>query len=266
MSAHEPDPTITGPRDPEHHPGATLAFEPEYAAALTQRVVSTSGESVVVSSPLTGQPLASIPQSSEADVAEAFRRARRAQDAWARAPVAERAEVLLRFHDLVLDRQDEILDMIGWESGKARKHAFEELGHIALTARYYGRTSGRHLGTERRRAVPGADPPRRQPRPKGVVGIISPWNYPFTMALCDGLPALVAGNAVVIKPDAQTMLRPCWPPGSSRRQASRATCGRWSPAPVPSSVCAIVGSADYVCFTGSTATGRVIAEGRAPSG
>ena len=42
--------------------------------------------------------------------------------------------------------------------------------------------------------------------PKGVVGIISPWNYPFTMALCDGLPALLAGNAVVAKPDAQTML------------------------------------------------------------
>ena len=42
--------------------------------------------------------------------------------------------------------------------------------------------------------------------PKGVVGIISPWNYPFTMALCDGLPALLAGNAVVTKPDAQTML------------------------------------------------------------
>ena len=42
--------------------------------------------------------------------------------------------------------------------------------------------------------------------PKGVVGVISPWNYPFTMALCDGLPALLAGNAVVAKPDAQTML------------------------------------------------------------
>ena len=42
--------------------------------------------------------------------------------------------------------------------------------------------------------------------PKGVVGIISPWNYPFTLALCDGLPALLAGNAVVHKPDAQTML------------------------------------------------------------
>ena len=99
----------------------------------------------MVCSPLTGQPLASIPQSSEADVAEAFRRARRAQAAWARTPIEERAEALLRFHDLVLDRQDEILDVIGWESGKARKHGFEELGHVALTARYYALTSRRHL-------------------------------------------------------------------------------------------------------------------------
>ncbi len=123
MSAHDADPTVTGPHDPEHEPSATLAFEPEYAAALTQRLVATSGESAVVSSPLTGQPLAHIPQSSEADVAEAFRRARRAQAAWARTPVAERAAAALRLHDLVLDRQDEIIDLIVWESGKARKHA-----------------------------------------------------------------------------------------------------------------------------------------------
>src|ERR687898_285716 len=100
MTAQQPDPTVTGPHDPEHHPGATLAFEPEHAAALTQRLVATSGEAVVVSSPLTGQPLAHIPQSSEADVAEAFRRARRAQEAWGRTSLDERAAALLRLHDL----------------------------------------------------------------------------------------------------------------------------------------------------------------------
>src|SRR3954453_12262477 len=115
MSSGSPDPTITGPHDPEHHPGATLAFEPEYAAALTQRLVATSGAVVEVSSPLTGQPLASIPQSSEADVAEAFRRARRAQAAWARTPIDVRAKAMLRFHDLVLARQDDIVDLIVWE-------------------------------------------------------------------------------------------------------------------------------------------------------
>ena len=52
-------------------------------------------------------------------------------------------QLLLRLHDLLLDRQDEIIDLICWESGKARKHAFDEPLHVALTARYYGRTGHR---------------------------------------------------------------------------------------------------------------------------
>ena len=115
--------------------------------------------------------------------------------------------MLLRLHDLVLDRQEEIIDLIVLESGKARKHAFDEPLHVALTARYYARTAHQHLDTERVlgvfRVLTRVEVNRV---PKGVVGIISPWNYPFTMALCDGLPALLAGNAVVAKPDAQTML------------------------------------------------------------
>ena len=138
---------------------------------------------------------------------QAVARARRAQESWARTPLAERSAALLRLHDLVLDRQDEICDLIGVESGKARKDAFLEPAHVALTARYYARTAHEHLDSRR---VPGMFPGLTHVEvhhlPKGVVGIISPWNYPFTLALCDGLPALLAGNAVVIKPDAQTML------------------------------------------------------------
>ena len=79
--------------------------------------------------------------------------------------------------------------------------------HIALTSRYYARTAHEHLDPRRARGViPLLTRVDLNRIPKGVVGIISPWNYPFTMALCDGLPALVAGNAVVAKPDAQTML------------------------------------------------------------
>ena len=84
----------------------------------------------------------------------------------------------------VIDRQDEILDLIVLESGKARKHAFDEPTHIALTARYYARTAHappRHPAQDRRRA--GLTRFKANRVPKGVVGIISPWNYPFTMAL-----------------------------------------------------------------------------------
>src|ERR1700712_1943601 len=113
-----------GPADPEHDPTASYALDPAYGRALTHRVVSTSGTSVPSYSPITGQPLAMIPQSSEADVREAFARARHAQQAWARTSLEHRSALLLRLHDLVLERQDEIIDLGCWESRKPPKHAF----------------------------------------------------------------------------------------------------------------------------------------------
>jgi acyl-CoA reductase-like NAD-dependent aldehyde dehydrogenase len=97
--------------------------------------------------------------------------------------------------------------------------------------------------------------------PKGLVGIISPWNYPFTMALCDGLPALAAGNAVVAKPDAQTMLSALL--GKELLVQAGFPEDLWQvvAGPGPEIGGAIVDRADYVCFTGSTATGRRIAAG-----
>jgi succinate-semialdehyde dehydrogenase/glutarate-semialdehyde dehydrogenase len=231
MSAQHPSsgPLVEGPHDPEHDPSASYALDRGYVWSLTNRLVATSGRTVEVRSPLNGQPLAHIPQSSDADVDEAFRRARRAQEQWARTPLDVRAAALLRLHDLVLDRQQEIIDLIVWESGKARKHAFDEPLHIALTARYYGRTAHAHLDSRRIHGVfPALTRVEVNRVPKGVVGIISPWNYPFTMALCDGLPADLW--QVVAGPGAET--------GG-----------------------ALVARADYICFTGSTATGRVVAKG-----
>ena len=72
-------PLTDGPHDPEHDPTASYALEPDHAAALTRRVRSSSGETVLVRSPLGGQPLAHVPQSSDDDVREAFARARRAR-------------------------------------------------------------------------------------------------------------------------------------------------------------------------------------------
>jgi acyl-CoA reductase-like NAD-dependent aldehyde dehydrogenase len=95
--------------------------------------------------------------------------------------------------------------------------------------------------------------------PKGVVGIISPWNYPLTMALCDGLPALLAGNAVVAKPDAQVMLTALL--GARLLEEAGFPTEIWQvvAGPGPEVGGALVAEADYVAFTGSTATGRAIA-------
>ena len=116
MSASTPDPTgrplADGPHDPEHDPTAAYALEPEYVEALTRRILATSGETAEVRSPINGAPLAHIPQSTEDDVVEAFARARRAQEAWARTSLEHRAAIMMRLHDLVLDRQEEILDLV----------------------------------------------------------------------------------------------------------------------------------------------------------
>jgi len=253
-------PLVEGPADPEHDPAASYALEPEYVERLTSRLLATSGRTVQVDSPLNGAPLAHVPQSTDADVAEAYARARKAQAAWARTPIDERAAMLLRLHDLVLDRQDEIIDLIVLESGKARKHAFDEPLHIALTARYYARTAHQHLDTQRKIGViPALTRVEVNRVPKGVVGIISPWNYPFTMALCDGLPALLAGNAVVAKPDAQTMLSALL--GARLLDEAGFPKDLWQVVAGPGRELgpAIIGEADYICFTGSTATGKVIA-------
>jgi acyl-CoA reductase-like NAD-dependent aldehyde dehydrogenase len=217
---------------------------------------------VEVRSPIGDQPLAHIPQSTEDDVEEAFRRARRAQVDWERTPLDRRTEALLRLHDLVLNHQHEILDLICLESGKARKHAFEEPAHIAMTARYYARTAHEHLDTRRVRGmVPVLTRVDLHYVAKGVVGVISPWNYPFTMALCDGLAALVAGNAVVAKPDAQTMLSALLAARLLEEAGLPADLWQIVSGPGPEIGPALVRRADHVCFTGSTATGREVAQG-----
>ena len=134
--------------------------------------------------------------------------------------------VLLRLHDLVLARQDEVLDLIQLETGKARKHAFEEVVDVALVARHYGVARTRYLrAAPPRRARPDAARVDELHHPKGVVGIISPWNYPLTLAVSDALPAFLAGNAVVLKPDTQTALTALW---AHRAARSRPGCRRGS--------------------------------------
>lgn len=230
-------------------------------AELTGLIRSTSGESRTTYSPMTGDAVAEIPVSSIADVDAAFTAAREAQQAWAQTPFRERKKALLRLHDLVLEHQDELLDLIQIESGKSRTHAFDEVAHLALTARFYARRLGKQLRTERR---PGVFPLLTSVRvnhvPKGVVGVISPWNYPLTMAISDGLPAIAAGNAVVHKPDSQSPLIAL--AGVELMRKAGIPAAVWQVVSGAGSVVgtAIVERADYICFTGSTATGTLIAK------
>src|SRR5437899_6299887 len=140
-------------------------------------VASPNAESATVLAPFTGGPIGSVPVSTPDDVGIAFETARRAQRDWASLSVHDRERVLLRLHDLILARRDEALDLVQWESGKARKHALEEVIDVAITARYYGRRSAGFLGTKRRAGVfPLLTSAQEIRHPKGVVRLISPWN------------------------------------------------------------------------------------------
>ena len=202
-----------------------------------------------------------LPTTTPADLAGAVTRARVAQAAWAARPLVERQRVLLDFHDAVLDRREELADLLQYEGGKARLTAMEEVIHLALTARYYARVARQVLHDRRGRGmVPLLTRIDERHVPLGLVGIIAPWNYPLSPTVADGLAALVAGNAVILKPDLQTpyvalaavdLLRQAglpadlWPVvyGSGDRVGPE-----------------LIEAVDYLCFTGSTATGRVVAQ------
>lgn len=235
---------------------------PEVVGRLTRGVVG-SGRTAN-HTPFTGEKLADLPESTPEDVAEAFARARAAQPAWAATGVRERAAVLLRFHDLVLARQAEVLDLIQLETGKARLHAHEEVQAVAVAARHYGRKAPAYLRPKRHTGVvPTLTKVTELRQPRGVVGQIAPWNYPFELSVGDALPAFVSGNAVVMKPDTETALTALWArdlliEAGLPAEVFQVVLGE-GPVVGPE----VVRHADYVSFTGSTRTGREVAQGAA---
>jgi succinate-semialdehyde dehydrogenase / glutarate-semialdehyde dehydrogenase len=147
---------------------------PELVARLARGVVGSG--TTVNHTPFTGEVLASdLPESTPEDVATAFAQAREAQRAWARTSVRGRAAILLRFHDLLLRRQSEALDLIQLETGKTRLHAHEEVQGVALAARHYGRkASGSMRPKGRTGVVPTLTKVTELRQPRGVVGQIVP--------------------------------------------------------------------------------------------
>ncbi|MEZ3177480.1 succinate-semialdehyde dehydrogenase (NADP(+)) [Streptomyces pimonensis] len=235
---------------------------PELVARLT-RGVTGSGRTAN-HTPFTGEKLADLPESTPGDVAKAFEAARAAQAVWARIPVRERAAVLLRLHDLVLSRQAEVLDLIQLETGKARLHAHEEVQAVAVAARHYGRRAAAYLRPRRHAgAVPALTKVTELRHPRGVVGQIAPWNYPLELSVGDALPAFVAGNAVVMKPDTETCLTALWARDLLIEAGLPADVFQVVLGEGPVVGPEVVRHADYVSFTGSTRTGREVAQGAA---
>ena len=174
---------------------AALIAIPEASERPTRPVVEV----------FTGKDLTTIPVGTAQDAKDAIARARVAQKEWAQRPVAERAAIFHRYRDLVLKNLDSLMDMAQAETGKSRGAAQEEILDIAMTARHYARVAPKLLRPQRVTGMlPGLTKTVVRYQPKGVVGVISPWNYPMTLAVSDAIAALLAGNAVVLKPDSQT--------------------------------------------------------------
>ncbi|MDM7854258.1 succinic semialdehyde dehydrogenase [Cellulomonas alba] len=253
------DPGHAELHDPETDPLATYVLEPDDVRSLLQRVAAGPAATTrTTHAPYTGGPIAAVPQSTPDDVAQAARRARAAQRLWAARPVRERAEVLLRLHDLVLEHQSDVLDLIQLENGKSRAAAYEEVVGIALATRHYGRKAAAYLAPRRVRGLlpvlTGATVLRH---PVGVVGVVAPWNFPLLLTLGDAVPALAAGNAVIVKPDTQGTLTALW--AVEQLEAAGMPAGLVQVVVGDGEIgAAVVDNVDHVVFTGSTATGRVV--------
>lgn len=237
-------------------------FEQELRALSTNaRLNHLDGERVEVEAPFTGETIGWVAAGSAGDVAEAFRFARRAQKSWAHVPFSERRKIFRRFHDQVLRNRELLCDMVQLETGKNRASAFDEVLDVANNARYYANNVEKFLEPEKRRsALPIVAKSREYHHPLGVVGQISPWNYPLALGIGDAIPALIAGNGLVAKPDSSTPFTALlafellFKAGLPRDLVQLVTgSGRVVGG-------AIADNCDFLMFTGSTATGKILGE------
>ena len=209
----------------------------------------------------TGRPLTTIPVGTAADVEAAFTKARAAQGEWAKRPVKERVGIVRRYRDLVIQNRQFLMDLLQAEAGKARWAAQEEIIDLMANANYYVRVAEDLLKPRKVQALlPAIGKTTVGYQPKGVVGVISPWNYPMTLTASDSVPALIAGNAVVLKPDSQTPY--CALACAELLYEAGLPRALYAIVPGPGSVVgtAIADSCDYLMFTGSSATGSQLAE------
>ena len=187
--------------------------------------------------------------------------ARQAQKQWAATPLKQRLAVFERAHELILQNQHLIADLIQAESGKSRRMAFEEACDPVMVMSHYLKRAPSLLKPRKHAGpVPVLSWSTEIHEPRGVVGIIAPWNFPFATGLSDAVPALIAGNAVLLKPDNKTALSPLFgisllEQAGLPRGLFQVVCGE-GPDVGPT----MIDNVDYVMFTGSTATGRVIGE------
>ncbi|HEX2069632.1 MAG TPA: aldehyde dehydrogenase family protein, partial [Actinomycetota bacterium] len=215
--------------------------------------------------PATGEVTRTYEANTPQEVKEAVERARKVQPEWASLGARGRAKYLDQVRYRIFERMDDIVDIVSAENGKPAAEALtHDVVPTVLTMAYLARIAPRALRPQRVAPVIGAAigmSSRIEFRPFGVVGCITPWNYPLYLSFQAFTPALLAGNTVVIKPSEITPAT-----GELVRELLE---------PLPSDVATVVQGAgevgaalvdapcDKICFIGSGGTGRKIAEAAA---
>ena len=217
-------------------------------------------------SPVDGSVYAERPVATEAQVREAIARARDAQREWAATPVAERVRVLGAGVDAMLAMRDDIVPELAWQMGRPVGQGGGELGGFEERARHMLAIAESSLAPVVPAAKDGFERCIRR-EPLGLVFTIAPWNFPYLTAVNSIVPALAAGNAVLLKHAQQTLLV-----GERFQQAFVDRGGL--PAGLLQNLCLdhattegilAAGQVDHVCFTGSVDGGRVMERAAAGS-
>ena len=243
----------------------TMATQTHEPTQMHEQV--THAAQIVSYDPATGEEVGRVPVATAEEVARAVESARGAQAAWSALSYAERGRVVLRARAAVLDELDAIAELISRESGKPVAEALiMELVPTLDLMQFFARRTARMLRPEKidigQYALMGRSS-RILYQPLGVVGIISPWNFPWAIPLGEVVMALMAGNAVVLKPSELTPLvgvkigevfaRADLPQGLLTVLTGDGTTG----------AALVEAGADKIMFTGSVATGRRVAEAAA---
>ncbi len=227
-------------------------------------VDSRSGETFAVTDPASGEGLADVPRMGAEDTRSAVAAAERAYPAWRKLLAKERAAILRRWADLMLEHQEDLSVLMVLEQGKPLAEARAEVAYAASFLEWFGEEAKRVYGD----TIPQSLPDRRVlvlKQPVGVAAGITPWNFPSAMVTRKGAPALAAGCTMVLKPAEQTPL------------SALAVCELAQRAGLPGGVLNVVtGAADdapeigaemtsnpavrKLGFTGSTAVGKLLME------
>jgi acyl-CoA reductase-like NAD-dependent aldehyde dehydrogenase len=222
-----------------------------------------AGAEIPVENPATGEVIAHVADLGAERVAELAARARAAQPGWQAMGFDGRGRVIRRLQKWIMDNADRVVATIVSETGKTYEDAYmAEINYVGGAIDFWSRNAESFLADERIHATTLAARGKKmivRYEPLGVVGVIGPWNYPLTNSFGDCIPAMLAGNSVILKPSEVTPLTSLLlaeglaecglPDGVFQVATGRGATGS-----------ALVDEVDMVMFTGSTATGKKVLE------